>query len=64
MALKFYQDPRLPVAEAFRTTMTSVRLSVADDPPKTLLLTSIQPGAGKSSLSVNTALSYVSEDEK
>ena len=64
MALKFYQDPRSPVAEAFRTTMTSVRLSVADDPPKTLLLTSIQPGAGKSSLSVNTALSYVSEDEK
>ena len=64
MALKFYQDPRSPVAEAFRTTMTSVRLSVADDPPKTLLLTSILPGAGKSSLSVNTALSYVSEDEK
>jgi capsular exopolysaccharide synthesis family protein len=64
MALKFYQDPRSPVAEAFRTTMTSVRLSVADDPPKTLLLTSIQPDAGKSSLSVNTALSYVSEDEK
>ena len=64
MALKFYQDPRSPVAEAFRTTMTSVRLSVADNPPKTLLITSIQPGAGKSSLSVNTALSYLAEDER
>ena len=64
MALKFFQDPRSPVAEAFRTTMTSVRLSVADNPPKTLLLTSILPGAGKSSLSVNTALSYLAEDEK
>ncbi len=64
MALKFYNDPRSPVAEAFRTTMTSVRLSVADNPPKTLLITSILPGAGKSSLSVNAALSYLSEDEK
>lgn len=64
MALKFFNDPRSPVAEAFRTTMTSVRLSVADNPPKTLLITSILPGAGKSSLSVNTGLSYLSEDEK
>lgn len=64
MALKFFNDPRSPVAEAFRTTMTSVRLSVADNPPKTLLVTSILPGAGKSSLSVNAGLSYLSEDEK
>jgi polysaccharide biosynthesis transport protein len=48
MSLKFFADPRSPVAEAFRTTMTSVRLSVADNPPKTILLTSILPGAGKS----------------
>jgi capsular exopolysaccharide synthesis family protein len=64
MALKFFNDPRSPVAEAFRTTMTSVRLSVADNPPKTLLFTSILPGAGKSSLSVNAGLSYLSGDEK
>ncbi len=64
MALKFYNDPRSPVAEAFRTTMTSVRLSVADHPPKTLLFTSILPGAGKSSLSSNSCLSYLSEDER
>lgn len=64
MALKFYTDPRSPVAEAFRTTMTSVRLSVADDPPKTILITSILPGAGKSSLSSNACLSYVGEEER
>lgn len=64
MALKFFNEPRSPVAEAFRTTMTSVRLSVADNPPKTLLVTSILPGAGKSSLSVNAGLSYLSEDER
>ena len=64
MALKFFADPRSPVAEAFRTTMTSVRLSVADDPPKTILMTSILPGAGKSSLSSNSCFSYLSEDER
>lgn len=64
MALKFYNEPRSPVAEAFRTTMTSVRLSVADNPPKTILFTSILPGAGKSSLSSNACLSYLSEDER
>ena len=64
MALKFFNDPRSPVAEAFRTTMTSVRLSVADNPPKTILMTSILPKAGKSSLSCNACLSYLSEDER
>lgn len=64
MALKFFTDPRSPVAEAFRTTMTSVRLSVADNPPKTILMTSILPKAGKSSLSCNACLSYLSEEER
>ena len=63
MAMKFFSDPRSPVAEAFRTTMTSVRLCVADDPPKTILITSILPGAGKSSLSCNSCFSYLAEDE-
>ncbi|PIE63011.1 MAG: hypothetical protein CSA26_12945 [Desulfobacterales bacterium] len=64
MALKFHDDPRSPVAEAFRTTMTSVRLSVADNPPKTILVTSILPGAGKSSSSSNACFSYLSEEER
>ncbi len=64
MALKFFAEPRSPVAEAFRTTMTSVRLSVADNPPKTMLLTSVLPGAGKSSLSSNSCLSYLAEEER
>ncbi|MDO5674092.1 MAG: polysaccharide biosynthesis tyrosine autokinase [bacterium] len=64
IAFKYYQDPRSPVAEAMRTTMTSVRLSAADAQPKTLLITSILPGAGKSSLSVNMALSFLGEGER
>lgn len=63
MALRFFVDPRSPVAEAIRTTMTSVRLSVADDPPKTILVTSILPGAGKSSIASNAAFSYLAEEE-
>ncbi len=63
MALKFFNDPRSPVAESFRTTMTAVRLSVADDPPKVILVTSVLPGAGKSSLSSNACLSYLADDE-
>ncbi len=63
MALKFFKDPRSPVAEAIRTMMTSVRLCVADDPPKTILITSILPGAGKSSLACNACFSYLAEDE-
>ncbi len=63
MAMRFYSDPRSPVSEAFRTTMTSVRLSAADHPPKTILVTSILPGAGKSSLAVNAAFSYLADEE-
>ena len=63
MALKSYTDPRSPVAESIRTAITSIDLSAADHPPKTILVTSILPGAGKSSLSTNTALSYLSSGE-
>ncbi len=63
MAMRFFAEPRSPVAEAVRTTMTSVRLSVADNPPKTILITSILPGAGKSSLASNAAFSYLAEEE-
>lgn len=64
MAMRSFAEPRSPVAEAFRTTMTSVRLSVADNPPKTILITSILQGAGKSSLAINAAFSYMAEEER
>ncbi|NLZ16337.1 MAG: polysaccharide biosynthesis tyrosine autokinase, partial [Desulfobulbaceae bacterium] len=64
IAFKFYQDPRSAMAEALRTTMTSVRLSAADEQPKTLLLTSILAEAGKTVLSANIALSFLAEEER
>ncbi|WPD21127.1 MAG: polysaccharide biosynthesis tyrosine autokinase [Candidatus Electrothrix scaldis] len=63
MALKSYTDPRSPVAESIRTAITSIDLSAAEHPPKAILVTSILPGAGKSSLSTNTALSYLSSGD-
>ncbi len=64
MALKYYNEPRSPVAESIRTAITSIDLSAAEKPPRTILITSVLAGAGKSSLSSNTALSYLSSGEK
>ncbi len=45
------------LAEAFRGLRTSVLLSTADRPPRTLLVTSAQPGEGKTTISINLAIS-------
>ncbi len=45
------------LAEAFRSLRTSVLLSTADRPPRTLLVTSSQPSEGKTTISINLAIS-------
>src|SRR5262249_26738022 len=45
------------LAEAYRGLRTSVLLSTAGSPPKTVLFTSSQPGEGKSTTTVNTGIS-------
>ena len=45
------------LAESYRHLRTSVLLSSAGHPPKTLLVTSSLPGEGKTTTAVNTALS-------
>jgi len=50
-------DSRSSVAEAYRVLRTSVLLSSVDRPPKTILITSGQPGEGKTTTVVNTAIS-------
>jgi len=45
------------VAEAYRTLRTSVLLSTAGRAPKTILFTSSRPGEGKSTTTINTAIS-------
>lgn len=50
-------DNRSSAAEAYRVVRTSMLLSAAGSPPKTVLVTSAQPGEGKSTTVVNTAIS-------
>lgn len=50
-------DGRSSVVEAYRMLRTSVLLSSAGNPPKTILITSSQPGEGKTTTAVNTAIS-------
>ena len=64
MATKYFNDPRAPISESIRTAMTSIDLSAAGRPPKSILITSILPSAGKSTISCNMALSYLSAGDK
>jgi polysaccharide biosynthesis transport protein len=50
-------DSRSSAAEAYRALRTSVLLSSVDQPPKLLLVTSGQPGEGKTTTAINTAIS-------
>jgi capsular exopolysaccharide synthesis family protein len=46
---------RSPVAESYRPLRTSLLLSSAGQPPKTILITSSQPSEGKTTTAANTA---------
>lgn len=55
---------RSPLAEAYRQLRTSVLLSSAGGAPRTLLITSSQPGEGKTTTVVNTAVTLVQTGAK
>lgn len=46
-----------PLSEAFRSLRTSVLLSTAGQPPRSLAVTSAEPGEGKTTISGNLAIS-------
>ena len=54
--LLLHGSHRSPLAEAYRQLRTSVLLSSAGGAPKTLLVTSSQPGEGKTTTVVNTGM--------
>lgn len=54
-ALAMVNDVRSPMAEAYRHLRTSLLLSSAGNPPRTILVTSSQPSEGKTTTAVNTA---------
>jgi capsular exopolysaccharide synthesis family protein len=53
-----------PLAEAYRHLRTSILLSTAGRPPKTLLVTSSVPSEGKTTTAVNTAMSLAQTGAK
>jgi succinoglycan biosynthesis transport protein ExoP len=55
-ALAMITDVRSPVAESYRHLRTSLLLSSAGQPPKTILVTSSQPSEGKTTTAINTAV--------
>lgn len=57
-ALAMLGDVRSPVAEAYRHLRTSLLLSSAGSPPKTILVTSSQPSEGKTTTAINTAVTF------
>jgi capsular exopolysaccharide synthesis family protein len=54
-ALALVNDARSPIAESYRHLRTSLLLSSAGQPPKTILVTSSQPSEGKTTTTINTA---------
>lgn len=54
-ALSLVNDVRSPMAEAYRHLRTSLLLSSAGNPPRTILVTSSQPSEGKTTTAVNIA---------
>lgn len=55
-ALAMMGDVRSPVSEAYRHLRTSLLLSSAGSPPRTILVTSSQPSEGKTTTAINTAV--------
>jgi capsular exopolysaccharide synthesis family protein len=54
-ALAMITDVRSPITESYRHLRTSLLLSSAGKPPKTILITSSQPAEGKTTTGINTA---------
>jgi polysaccharide biosynthesis transport protein len=54
-ALAMVNDAKSPIAESYRHLRTSLLLSSAGTPPKTILVTSSQPSEGKTTTAINTA---------
>jgi len=56
--------PHSSLAEAFHSLRTSVLLSRAERPPRSLLVTSSQPGEGKTTVSANLAISLAQLEQR
>jgi len=53
-----YEDPKSPVSESYRSLRTNVVYASADKKIKSLLISSSQPGEGKSTTAANLAIAF------
>ena len=60
----FLHSPRAPFSEAIRSSRVSVQLSGTGKHSKCILITSTMPGEGKTTISLNLALSFAATGEK
>jgi capsular exopolysaccharide synthesis family protein len=58
------KDPRSPFTENYKAIRTALLLSAADQPPKRLLVTSAQPGEGKTVTAINLATAIALSEYK
>lgn len=57
-ALIMESNPKSPISEAYRTLRTNIQFSAIDEDIRVIMLTSAQPGEGKSTTAANLALAY------
>jgi capsular exopolysaccharide synthesis family protein len=53
-----YEDPKSPISESYRSLRTNISFGVADKKIKSLLVSSPQPGEGKSTTVANLAIAF------
>lgn len=56
--------PSSVIAEQFRTIRTNIQFSMVDRNLKTIVITSADPGAGKSTISANLAVTFAMQGKK
>jgi capsular exopolysaccharide synthesis family protein len=64
VALSVIRKPGAPISEAYRALRTSILLSDAERPPQVLLVTSSQPGEGKTVTALNLALTMAQKGDR
>lgn len=58
------KEPRSAMAESYKALRTALLLSVADSPPKKILITSSIPGEGKTTTAVNLAVALAQSENR